>query len=152
MDLEARVQRLEDIEAIKQLKALYCEICDDDHNPDRIVTIFTEDGVWEGRGVGKAQGHGELRQLFEGFQKMMSFSQHMTMNPRIDVNGDLATGTWYFFGPFRFYEGNQAKWQATRYHEEYARVDGNWKIKHLKLAPPGMSVKYETGWGETLYN
>lgn len=152
MNLEARIQRLEDIESIKQLKALYCEICDDDHNPDRIVTIFTDDGIWEGKGIGTATGHAEIRALFERFQKMMSFSQHMTMNPRITVNGDSATGTWYFFGPFAFYEGNQAKWQATRYHEEYARVDDEWKIKHLKIAQPGMSVRYETGWGETRYN
>ena len=48
MELEDRIKRLEDIEEIKQLKALYCEICDDDHNPDRIVTIFTVDGIWEG--------------------------------------------------------------------------------------------------------
>lgn len=152
MGLEARVQRLEDIEAIKQLKALYCEICDDDHNPDRIVTIFTEDGIWEGKGIGTATGHGEIRALFERFQKMMSFSQHMVMNPRISVDGDSAKATWYFFGPFAFYEGNQAKWQATRYHEEYARVADEWKIKHLKIAQPGMSVDYQTGWGEKRYN
>ena len=30
-DLEARITRLEDIEAIKQLKARYAEICDDLH-------------------------------------------------------------------------------------------------------------------------
>ena len=150
--LEQRVQILEDIEAIKQLKALYCEICDDDHNPDRIVTIFTTDGVWEGKGIGTANGHAEIRALFERFQAMMSFSQHMTMNPRIQVDGDTAEGTWYFFGPFAFYENNQAKWQATRYHETYRRVDGTWKIAHLKIAPPGMSVDYATGWGETRYN
>ena len=156
MDLEARIQRLEDIEAIKQLKALYCEICDDDHNPDRIVTIFTEDGVWEGRGIGTANGHAEIRALFERFQAMMDFSQHMTMNPRIEVQGNSAKGTWYFFGPFRFRPSDDnpalAKWQATRYHEEYQRVDGEWKIKHLKIAPPGMSVDYQTGWVEKLYN
>lgn len=151
-DLTSRIQRLEDLEAIKQLKALYCEICDDDHNPDRIVTIFTEDAIWEGRGIGKATGHAEIRGLFENFQKMMSFSQHMTMNPRIEVNGDEAKGTWYFFGAFTF-RGDvpQAKWQATRYHETYARIDGEWKIKHLQVKPPGMSVPYEKGWAEGLY-
>ena len=96
MDIEllaGRIQQLEDIEAIKQLKALYCEICDDDHNPDRIVTIFTDDGIWEGGGIGTATGHAEIRALFERFQKMISFSQHMTMNPRIEVDGDSASGT-----------------------------------------------------------
>lgn len=145
-ELEARITRLEDLEAIKQLKALYCEICDDNHNPDRIVTIFTEDGIWEGKGIGTASGHAEIRALFQGFQSMMSFSQHMTMNPRIEVHGDTANGTWYFFGPFTFRENNQAKWQAARYFEDYAKVDGQWKIKHLRIRGPGMSANYETGW------
>ena len=91
--LEARIDRLEAIEAIKQLKALYCEICDDSHNPDRIVSIFTDDGIWEGRGIGKAQGHAQIADLFKNFQKMMSFTQHMVMNPRIAVQGMRATAT-----------------------------------------------------------
>ncbi len=52
--LEQRINRLEDLEAIKQLKARYCEICDDDHNPDRITSIFDKDGVWE---AGESAGH-----------------------------------------------------------------------------------------------
>ncbi len=145
-DLEARIARLEDIEAIKQLKALYCEICDDGHDPKRIVTIFAEDGIWEGRGIGHAKGHAEIGALFEGFGERIAFSQHMVMNPRIEVDGDTATGTWYFFGPFTFREGNQAKWQSTRYHEDYVKEGGQWKIRHLRVRPPGMSADYEKGW------
>jgi len=144
--LTARITRLEDIESIKQLKALYCEICDDDHNPDRITTIFTDDGIWEGPGIGTANGHAEIRALFEKFQTMMSFSQHMTINPRIEVDGESAHGTWYFFGAFTFYRNNQARWQAARYHEVYKKIGGVWKIQHLKVASPTMSAKYETGW------
>ena len=156
-DLEKRIQRLEDIEAIKQLKALCCEICDDHHDPDRIVTIFTEDGTWEGKGIGTATGHEAIRKLFEGFGEMMSFTQHMAMNPRISVEGDAATGTWYFFGPFTFKregeaQNGQAKWQATRYREEYRRCDGEWKIHRLTVKGPGMSVDYEKGWGEGRYH
>ena len=64
-DLEQRIAQLEDIEAIKKLKALYCDICDDDHNQDRIVTIFAEDGIWESKDFGQAKGHAELRKLFK---------------------------------------------------------------------------------------
>lgn len=144
--LAARITRLEDIEAIKQLKALYCEVCDDNHDPDRIVTLFTEDGIWEGRGIGEAQGHAEIRALFERFQKAMSYSHHMTMNPRIEINGTSATATWYFFGPFTFRKNNQARWQATRYLEDYVKVDGVWKIRHLRILGPSMVANYETGW------
>lgn len=44
-ELEARITRIEDLEAIKQLKARYCEICDEDHNPDRITSVFSEDAI-----------------------------------------------------------------------------------------------------------
>lgn len=77
--LEARISRIEDLEAIKQLKARYCAICDDDHNPQKITSVFTEDGIWEGPGIGKAEGHAGIRALFERFQATMSYSQHMTI-------------------------------------------------------------------------
>ena len=82
--LESRVRRLEDIESIRQLKARYCQICDDDHNPELITSVFAEDAIWEGRGIGRAEGHAGIRDLFRGFQAMISFSQHMVMNPVID--------------------------------------------------------------------
>ena len=120
-NLAARITRLEDIEAIKQLKARYCEICDDDHNPDLITTIFTTDGIWEGEGIGRAQGHVEIRALFESFQSAISFSQHMVQNPIIEVEGNNAQARWYFFGTFTYYKNNQARWQAARYHEDYEK-------------------------------
>jgi len=149
-ELEQRIIRLEDLEAIKQLKARYCEICDDDHNPDRITTVFAEEGVWEGRGIGKAQGHAEIRELFVGFQKMMSFSQHMVVNPVIEIDGERAHGRWVFFGLFTFYEGHQAKWQSARYHEDYVKIERSWKIQHLRVKGPGVSADYELGWAPKL--
>ena len=146
MDLEARITRLEDLEAIKQLKARYCEICDDDHNPDRITSVFTEDGVWEGKGIGEATGHEEIRALFSRFQKAIRFSQHMTMNPIIEVDGEQARGTWYFFGPFTMEKDNQALWQACRYHEVYRKVDGQWLIERLTIKGPRMAADYREGW------
>jgi SnoaL-like domain len=131
-ELERRLTRMEDIEAIKQLKARYCDICDDDHNPAKITTLFVEDGIWEAGGFGKAQGHEGIRQLFQGFQKMISFSQHMVVNPQIEVNGNTAKGTWYFLGPFTFRKNNEAKWQAVKYEDDYVKVNGEWKYKHLR--------------------
>jgi len=154
MDLAAlneRLTHIEDLEAIKALKARYCEICDDDHNPEEIVTIFTEDGIWEGKGIGTANGHAEIRALFERFQKHMSFSQHMVMNPQIEIDGNSASARWCFFGPFTFRTkdgGEQAMWQSTRYHERYEKVGDSWKIKHLLIGPRGMSATFEDGWAK----
>jgi len=152
MDLEtlqARLTRLEDLEAIRALKARYCEICDDNHDPEQIIEVFSKDAVWEGRGIGRAQGHVEIQALFRGFQQAISFSQHMTMNPIIEVSGNSATGRWYFFGPFTMRKDNRAVWQAARYHEEYLKQsDGQWKISHLKIQGPRMSADYAKGWAD----
>ena len=145
MDLEARIARLEDIEAIKQLKATYCDICDDNHNPGRIVQIFTKDGVWEGKGIAKATGHGEIGKLFERFRDTISFSQHMVQNPIIEIQGDEASATWYFLGAFTMRQHDQGLWQACRYHEKYRRTADGWKISHLQVRGPRMAAPRATG-------
>ena len=72
--LEQRITRLEDIEAIKNLKARYCDVCDDMHNPDRIGALFAADGIWESPDFGQAKGPEAIRELFEKFQKMFTFT------------------------------------------------------------------------------
>lgn len=145
-DVEKRVLELEDIEAIKQLKALYCDICDDDHNPERIWRIFAEDGIWEGAGFGKAQGHDAIRKLFQTFQKMITFSQHNVFNPRIKVDGNRAHGTWYLVGPFTFSETGM-RWIACRYEDDYVKVGGEWKYQHLR-AIIRVNAPYKEGWAD----
>jgi SnoaL-like protein len=146
-ELEKRITQLEDIEAIKQLKALYCDICDDNHNPDRIVKIFAEDGIWEGGDFGKAQGYDAIRNLFEGFAKLISFSQHNVFNPRIEVDGNRAKGIWYFLGPFTFRQDNGARWIAARYDDDYVKLNGVWLYQNLR-ATIRMVAPYEKGWAK----
>ena len=130
--LEQRITRLEDIEAIKQLKARYCEICDDMHNPDRIASLFAPDGIWESPDFGKAAGHAAIEDLFRGFRDMFSFSQHNIMNPIIEVNGDRATGIWYLMGPWTHTDGGKEIWMTARYDDDYVKLDGKWKYQHLR--------------------
>ena len=132
--LEARITRLEDIEAIKKLKAVYCDICDDMHNPDRIGALFAEDGIWESADFGKAVGPPAVRELFQKFQNMFSFSQHNIMNPIIDVNGNHATAQWYIMGPWDQTEDNRKTWMTLRYNDDYVTVNGAWKYQHLRVA------------------
>src|SRR5215472_9957245 len=80
-DLAQRIAALEDIEEIKRLKSRYCDICDDNYNPEAITGLFVNDAVWEGTGMGAHQGHSAIRKLFEGFRDQISFAQHNVMNP-----------------------------------------------------------------------
>src|SRR3990172_11585987 len=97
MDLEARTRRLEDLEAIRQLKARYCRLCDDGYDADRLADLFTEDAVWDGGMLGKAEGRERIRRFFQRSPEVIPFSVHMVMNPLITVDGDTASGTWYLF-------------------------------------------------------
>ncbi len=133
LELEKRLTRMEDIEAIKQLKVRYSHICDDMHNPDAIASVFAEEGIWESPDFGKAVGHTAIRELFKNFQKMFSFSQHNMMNPLIEVNGDHATGVWYIMGPWDSTETGAKQWFALRYDDEYVKLNGQWKYKHLRV-------------------
>src|SRR5437879_13849381 len=105
-ELEKRLTALQDIEAIKRLKAEYCDICDDAHNPDRMVAIFAEDGIWEGKGLCRAQGQADIRKLAKCFAEGISYSQHNVFNPRIEVNGHAAPARWTFLRLFTFRHGN----------------------------------------------
>lgn len=146
--LERRVARIEDRQAIEELKARYCSICDADHDPDRIVTVFSEDCVWQGEGIGVARGHAELRGLFERFQQDIAYSQHMVMNPLIELEGERAHAVWYFFGAFTFRTSEEARWLAARYDEDYVKQPDGWRIQHLRIREPVMNAAYAKGWAK----
>ena len=82
---------------------------------------------------------------------MISFSQHNLMNPIIEVNGDSAKGTWYLLGPFTFREKNDARWIACRYEDDYVKINGEWKYKHLR-AFIRVHAEYEKGWAKYRLN
>jgi SnoaL-like protein len=50
-------------------------------------------------------------------------------------------------GPFTFRKGNRAVWLAARYEDDYVKINGEWKFKHLR-AIGRMSAPYETGWAK----
>ena len=144
-DIAQRVQTLEDVEAIKKLKARYCAGADE-RDEDKFVGCFTEDAVWDGGNFGHYEGKAAIREFFGTIPQVLSFAIHYVMNPRIEVNGDKASGYWYLLEPCTMLEGGeQAVWGVAKYEEEYARVDGEWKIRNLILAPECWTP-FEQGW------
>ena len=63
-DLEQRIAQLEDIEAIKKLKANYC-LHVDHANEEGWVSLFTEDAVWESDKFGRFEGREAIRGFSE---------------------------------------------------------------------------------------
>src|SRR5437764_14408473 len=54
--IERRLQALEDAEAIRNLKARYAALCDNQYDADGIGSLFAEDAVWESPALGRFEG------------------------------------------------------------------------------------------------
>jgi hypothetical protein len=145
-DLEKTVQRLADIEDIKQLKARYAAACDDDYNPDKLAPLFAEDAIWDGSILGYAEGREAIHEFFSASSSLVPFAVHQVSNPLIEIDGDTATGQWYLWQPMVFQ--GAALWLSATYEDSYVRQGGQWLYQHLKLNIR-MLTPYEEGFAKT---
>jgi ketosteroid isomerase-like protein len=145
--IERRLQSLEDAEAIRNLKARYAALCDDNYDADGIVALFTDDAIWDSPGLGRFEGRNAIREFFWGAARIFSFAIHYSLNGQIYVDGDTARAQWYLFMPCTLAEGNRAMWRASIDHERYRRTDGSWLFSE-KRSQPLMNVPFHDGWAE----
>ena len=64
--IERRLQVLEDAEEIRNLKARYAALCDNQYDADGIASLFTEDAVWESPALGRFEGRDAIRNFLSG--------------------------------------------------------------------------------------
>ena len=146
-DLEARVRRIEDIEAIRRLKHLYASYCDDGYDVDRLAELFLETAVWDGGMLGRFEGIEAIRRFFQSCSKAVPFAIHQMTNEVLDVDGDRGTGRWYLWEPLVFAKGDRAMWLAGRYDDVYRRVNGTWRFETVTLEARMLSP-YEQGFAK----
>jgi hypothetical protein len=126
--LEARIDRLESIEAIKTLKHTYMQFCDLGYPPNKLGPLFTGDGVWTSAAFGHHAGRKAIEEFFGGVSAQIVFAAHLAMNFIVDVDDDRATGKWRLLMPCTMLEDGKAvsRWILGDYVEEYVRLDGVW--------------------------
>ena len=145
-EMEKRLDTLEAIEAIKKLKARYCQAADE-RDPEAYANLFAEDAVFDGGDFGQAQGRQAIGDFLRNIQQQsLPFAVHYVMNPNIEVEEEKATGRWYLLEPCTMRaKGEQAVWGTARYEEEYEKVGGEWKFKTVKLIPV-FWTPFDQGW------
>ena len=149
-ELETRVRALEDTAAIRNLKARYAELCDDNYTPDGIAALFVEDAVWESGPLGNYEGREAIREFFRGASRIFTFAIHYSLNSQIEVTGDTAWAKWYLFMPCTVGDGDQAMWRAGIDEEEYVRMNRRWMFKSKKST--GLfSTPFDSGWNKVLF-
>jgi hypothetical protein len=133
MDLDARIRRLEDLEAIQRLKHRYWR-CLDLKLWDDLAGCFTDDATAD---------YGEGRYRFAGAEAILGFLRgalgeasgsvtvHHGHHPEIELTGaTTARGTWALYN----YLFNVAQKRSVRigayYDDRYVKLAGGWKIAH----------------------
>jgi hypothetical protein len=158
--LARRVDAAESVLAIHALKARYAGLVDARFERGRAVDagrmaevagqvadLFTEDGVWDGGpGLGVSTGRAEIARRLAA--PTLVFSRHYFVSPRIEVDGDRATGRWELLCPCTRPDGT-AVWMAGNEDDAYARVDGKWLHASMRLTTVFVSPA-GTGWPKIL--
>lgn len=143
-ELEEKIQLLEDIEAIRQLKYNYCYTADAG-DVEGWLRLFTDDAIAD-FGHARYEGKNELRRFIaDVFPSECAFTKHHVANPVIKVNGDQATGTWYVNCPATFKPTNEAMWIGGTYEEGYVRQGGEWKCRSM-VFKGNYFTPYDQGW------
>jgi hypothetical protein len=133
--LEQRVQRLEDIEAIRQLKARYLFCCDR-KDPQGARACFVDGAMLIDYGpIGTFDNADAMIKLFAeiGCQDHM-VEMHHGVNAQIEILDPLrAKGTWslhYFLIDTRSRSLTQL---GGYYEDEYRKMSGTWKISGTRF-------------------
>jgi uncharacterized protein (TIGR02246 family) len=139
-ELEARVRRLEDREAIHELFMRYRQ-CLDEKDFSGYAALFSEEGEFVAAG-GTARGRVGIEELVDGMRGSLLTSVagddlHIVVNPELVVAGDRATArsTWIYL--VRGAEGEPTLAKVGHYEDELVREEGEWRFAR-RFAPMDM--------------
>ncbi len=159
-ELRRRIDLCESVLHLQALKARYGELVDQrysaggvvedaelDRIADEVAELFTVDGVWDGGlALGVAVGRSAIAARLRA--PTLSFSRHLFVKPRIQVDGDRASARWDLICPCRSSDG-RSYWMCGYEDDEYVRADGTWLHRSMKLTTVFMSP-VEEGWAKIL--
>lgn len=130
MDIEVEIQRLIDIEAIKQLRGRYSRAVDT-KDWDLFGDSLTEDARLSSEG-GEHEGREAIVAAVSG-SLASATTVHHQHTPEIEITGpDSATGTWAMEDLVHI--GDFVLHGFGHYTEEYGRTAEGWKIRSSTLA------------------
>ena len=134
-ELRKDIQRLMDIEAIKQLKYAYFR-CVDTANLEELATLFHDDvtvnfvgGTYEWNIQGKQDYVNNIGMAFS----KEAVGQHNAHHPEIQMLSETeATALWYLEDNMWILNHNAKTHGTALYRDHYLKVDGKWLIKDTR--------------------
>jgi hypothetical protein len=149
--LTQRVERLEGARAVRKLQRAFGFYVDRGLWGEA-ADLFADDGTIEIGIDGVYQGKARIREYLmrlHGGQEGLIYGQlneWVTLQPAISVaaDGTTATARWRDLGMLGQYK-QHAEWRDGIYENSYARENGVWKIRSLRLYV-NFLAPYERGW------
>ena len=127
--LAARLQRLEDLQAIHQLFVDYGRHLDQG-NWAEYATLFADDGEVLLGPMGRAQGPENIRALMEGLLgDKVGETIHIISSPAVVLDGDTATSEVMWSVLHRMPDGSPKLTACGRHKDQLVRQRGEWKIR-----------------------
>jgi uncharacterized protein (TIGR02246 family) len=124
---------VDDVEAIKQLKARYFRLMDT-KDWDGMREVFADDVYIDTTDSGGRVVEG-ADEFMRGLRELLAdvVTVHHGHMPEIELTSPTtATGIWAMEDWLRW-PGDRDMHGAGHYHEEYEKVDGRWRIKKMTL-------------------
>ena len=117
------LQQLHDLNAIRNLAALYA-VSRDDHDIDALMSCFAPDGTFASHGQ-PICGHDALRKYYLGNMRRTVFSLH-TPHSHVVTFESPAKATGLMTGHAEFAHRDAYMMCAYRYNDRYVKQDGRW--------------------------
>ena len=145
---DAELQRLLDIEAIKQLKARYCRYLDT-KQWDSLPQLFTEDATFDG--YASAPSGSDVATWLQGVSSRLAdavMHHHCHTPDIVFLSETQARAVWAMAGylewpePAGLEEAPRARGMQGfgHYEEEYRKVGGQWKMDYLRFCTMRMAA------------
>jgi uncharacterized protein (TIGR02246 family) len=135
--LAARVQTLEDREAIRALLVSYARTLDE-RDFAGFEQLWARDAEFVGGASDTAKGPAAIRDLLQSLLKVNAAPVpgrdfHLVMNQTVEVTGDTATGfsrgTWVVTDP----DKKMRISIIANYYDQFVREGGRWKFKRHQI-------------------
>lgn len=129
------IKFLKDVELIKRLKHRYFR-CIDMANLDELAELLDENvtaSLIGGSYRFELEGRERYIEAIRNGFHSQSVAKHNGHHPEIDIVSDTeATGIWYLSDVFLDFRNQVSTVGTALYHDEYIKVDGQWKIRHTR--------------------
>ncbi|MGD0794624.1 MAG: nuclear transport factor 2 family protein [Dehalococcoidales bacterium] len=160
-ELQARIQRLEDVKAIEKLQRIY-GYYRDYADWDKIVDLFSDKAESvEVADLGVYKGKAGVRRFYQKLlgaeapgPGMLSLKMQLQGVITLDPDGQTASGRWYGWGmealpAASLHHGElRQTWTFGVYENKYVKENGKWLFKKL-LFSLTFRTPYEDGWLKT---